>query len=135
MHKMHCSRNFMRKGLSNLETSILVELGIQHGRRKIKLLLKISKRLMIASLEITYSFSCNIPQPFKCPDKNACLGTVHGACHENYTGLLCELCRKEYYRHFKLFVRCPKRWVKCVQRKLDIASSRYHICKEKQVKI
>ena len=64
---------------------------------------------------VTYSFSCNIPQPFKCPNKNACLGTVHGACHENYTGPLCQLCKKEYYRHFKVCVRCPRRWVAALE--------------------
>ena len=59
----------------------------------------------------TYSFSCKIPQPFKCPNKDACLGTVDSSCHKNYTGPLCELCRKNYYRHFRMCLRCPRKWV------------------------
>ena len=40
---------------------------------------------------------------------------MHGACHETYTGPLCELCRKKYYRHFKLCVRCPRKWVAALE--------------------
>ena len=63
----------------------------------------------------SYSFSCNMPQPFKCPNKVACLGNVHGSCHRNYTGPLCQLCREKYYRHFKMCLRCPKSWVAALE--------------------
>ena len=59
------------------------------------------------STETTF-FNSNMPLPQKCPNKVACLGTVHGSCHQNYTGPLCAMCAEKYYRHFKMCVRCPK---------------------------
>ena len=58
----------------------------------------------------TSIFRCEIPLPYKCPNTMACLGNLHGSCHKNYTGPLCALCTKKYYRHFKMCVRCPKTW-------------------------
>ena len=63
----------------------------------------------------TVSFDCEMPLPHKCPNEIACLGTVHGLCHKNYTGPLCALCQKNYYRHFKMCIRCPKVWVAVLQ--------------------
>ena len=63
----------------------------------------------------TVSFDCEMPLPHKCPNKIACLGTVHGSCHKNYTGPLCALCQKNYYRHFNMCVRCPNVWVAVLQ--------------------
>ena len=62
------------------------------------------------TLETTV-FLCEIPLPHKCPNKIACLGNLLGSCHENYTGPLCALCAKKYYRHFKMCVRCPRTWI------------------------
>ena len=59
----------------------------------------------------TSSFNCKMPLPHKCPNRIACLGNVHGSCHQNYTGPLCALCAKKYYRHFKTCVQCPRAWI------------------------
>ena len=63
----------------------------------------------------TCSFSCKMPLPHKCPNKFACLGTVHGSCHQNYTGPLCTVCAKKYYRHFRMCIRCPEAWIAAIE--------------------
>ena len=63
----------------------------------------------------TCSFDCKIPLPHKCRNKLACLGTVHGSCHQNYTGLLCAMCAKKYYRHFRMCIRCPEAWIAAIE--------------------
>ena len=63
----------------------------------------------------TCSFNCKIPLPHKCRNKLACLGTVHGSCHQNYTGPLCAMCAKKYYRHFRMCIRCPKAWIAAIE--------------------
>ena len=63
----------------------------------------------------TCSFSCKMPLPHKCPNKLACLGTVHGSCQQNYTGPPCTMCTKKYYRHFRMCIRCPKAWIAALE--------------------
>ena len=63
----------------------------------------------------TCSFNCKMPLPHKCPNKLACLGTVHGSCQQNYTGPLCTMCAKKYYRHFRMCIRCPKEWIAALE--------------------
>ena len=40
---------------------------------------------------------------------------IHAKCENGYTGPLCSLCQKGFYKHFKSCVKCPRVWISCLQ--------------------
>ena len=63
----------------------------------------------------SWSFHCEMPKAHKCLFKNICLGGIHAKCRKGYSGPLCALCQKGYYKHFKSCARCPQLWIVCLQ--------------------
>ena len=56
-----------------------------------------------------------IPKAHQCLSKGICLGGIHAKCQKGYTGPLCTLCKRGYYKHFKSCASCPQIWIVCVQ--------------------
>ena len=61
------------------------------------------------------TFRCQMPRVHKCVTKDICLGGILSNCQKGYTGPLCDLCLKGYYRHFKSCAKCPQLWIVCLQ--------------------
>ena len=53
-----------------------------------------------------------LPQSYKCPRPESCLGGMESNCDEGYQGPLCEVCRHGYYKLLKTCKKCPsKSWM------------------------
>ena len=61
------------------------------------------------------TFSCAMPKAHLCLNKGVCLGGIHAKCRNGYTGPLCALCQKGYYKHFKQCTKCPQVWIVFLQ--------------------
>ena len=61
------------------------------------------------------SFNCLIPKAHQCLIKGVCLGGINATCQKGYTGPLCVLCKKGYYKHFRSCAKCPRLWIVCFQ--------------------
>ena len=54
-------------------------------------------------------FSGILPTAHICRNYKACLGGVNADCHENYTGPLCAVCNKSYYKKSNFqCLKCPE---------------------------
>ena len=56
-----------------------------------------------------------IPKVHQCLSKGVCLGGIHAKCQKGYTGPLCTLCERGYYKHFNSCAKCPQIWIVFVQ--------------------
>ena len=61
------------------------------------------------------TFRCVIPKAHRCPVKGICLGGILAKCQKGYTGPLCVLSKKGYYKHFRSCAKCPRFWIVCLQ--------------------
>ena len=48
-----------------------------------------------------------IPQVYKCPASEACLGDMKWSCSHGYDGPLCAVCSKDYYQLLNRCRKCP----------------------------
>ena len=60
-------------------------------------------------------FHCTMPKPHKCLTRGICLGGIQAECRKGYTGPLCALCQKGYYKHFNSCAQCPRLWIVSLQ--------------------
>ncbi|XP_068756646.1 uncharacterized protein [Montipora capricornis] len=59
---------------------------------------------------IEYRYS--LPQAYKCPRPESCLGGMDSPCIAGYKGPLCEVCNPGYYKQLKTCKECPsKAWM------------------------
>ena len=56
----------------------------------------------------TMHFNCQMPLPIKCLIRGSCVGGTHSTCSPGYSGALCAVCKRGYYRHFNHCVQCPQ---------------------------
>ena len=53
-----------------------------------------------------------LPQAYRCPRPESCLGGMNSTCFAGYKGPLCEVCSSGYYKQFKTCKECPsKAWM------------------------
>ena len=48
-----------------------------------------------------------LPQAYRCPRPESCLGGMNATCFAGYKGPLCEVCSSGYYKQFKTCKECP----------------------------
>ena len=48
-----------------------------------------------------------LPQEYRCPRPESCLGGMNSTCFAGYKGPLCEVCSSGYYKQFKTCKECP----------------------------
>ena len=48
-----------------------------------------------------------LPQPYRCPIKEACKGGLNSSCEAGYEGPLCAVCSDGYYKQLKKCKLCP----------------------------
>ena len=72
---------------------------------------RLSKNVPAKNLsDIEYPYP--LPQSYKCPRPESCLGGMESNCDEGYHGPLCEVCRQGYYKQLKTCKKCPsKSWM------------------------
>ena len=58
------------------------------------------------------AFPYPIPKPHKCPKTEACKGGLDGLCLDGYSGRLCAVCMKNYFKQLGECKKCPrKQWM------------------------
>ena len=58
------------------------------------------------------AFPYPIPKPHRCPNAEACKGGLDGLCLDGYSGPLCAVCMKNYYKQLGECKKCPpKQWM------------------------
>ncbi|XP_044165364.1 uncharacterized protein LOC114957203 [Acropora millepora] len=71
----------------------------------------LSKNLPSENLSVI-EYPYPLPQSYKCPRPESCLGGMESNCDEGYQGPLCEVCRHGYYKQLKTCKKCPsKSWI------------------------
>ena len=59
-----------------------------------------------------FEYPYPLPQPHRCPIPESCLGGMESNCSKGYEGPLCDVCRRGYYKQFKMCRECPsKKWM------------------------
>ena len=60
----------------------------------------------------TFQYQYPLPRPHRCPRPESCLGGMDSNCSKGYEGPLCDVCRRGYYKQFKMCRECPsKKWM------------------------
>ena len=72
---------------------------------------ELSKNLPAKNISVM-EYPYPLPQSYKCPRPESCLGGMESNCGEGYQGPLCEVCRHGYYKQLKTCKKCPsKSWM------------------------
>lgn len=90
------------------------------NKTRLSLYRQFTENLRNASFSVTLhianssliAFPYPIPKPHRCPNVEACKGGLDGLCLDGYSGPLCAVCMKNYYKQLGECKKCPpKQWM------------------------